>query len=385
MNELPTSFPGHFKKSPAGYSYYLPASLMCSQVIGLPVRIVKQMQDASLALGEFSSLIERIPNPQLFIHAYARKEAVLSSRIEGTQTNIEDAFQEQEDIDYEKRDDWAEVHAYIHAMGKALDGLKELPLCNRLIKQTHQHLLSQARGRYKCPGEFRKSQNWIAGSRPDNAHFVPPLQDYVPELMGDLEKFLQNPNLEMPELINVALIHYQFETIHPFLDGNGRMGRMLISLYLMEKKLLKHPILYISRFLEENRKHYYASLDKARESQEGVVRWISFFLDAVEQTAKDGIKVTQQLLDYDKGLRNHVIPWFGRRAKNGLRTLDLLYMRPVISAKQLQRYLNFSPQVSQNMLKMFNEHNILKEITGNRRNRIFLFHRYISLLNGKDN
>ena len=345
--------------------------------------IVRQMQDASLALGEFSSLIERIPNPQLFIHVYARKEAVLSSRIEGTQTNIEEAFREEAEVDLEKRDDWAEVNAYIEAMDKALELLQELPLCNRLIKQTHQHFLNQVRGKHKQPGEYRTSQNWIGGSRPDNAHFVPPMHEYVPELMGDLEQFAQQEQLPMPELINVALLHYQFETIHPFLDGNGRMGRMLISLYLMDKKILKHPILYISTFLERHRKDYYATLDKARESQVGVLQWISFFLDAVEQTAKDGILVTQELLNYDAALKTDVIPQLGRQAKNAARTLERLYLSPVVNAKQLQQSLGFSPQVSQNMVKLLTEHGILKEITGNKRNRLFIFHRYIDLLEGK--
>ena len=352
--------------------------------MSLPVLVVRQMQSASLALGEFSSLIERIPNPQLFIHAYAKKEAVLSSRIEGTQTKIEDAFRQEEEVDIEKRDDWAEVNAYIEAMDTALKLLQDLPLCNRLIKQAHHHLLNQVRGKHKQPGEFRNSQNWIGGSRPDNAHFVPPMHEYVPELMGDLEQFAQRERLPMPELINVALLHYQFETIHPFLDGNGRMGRMLIPLYLMEKKILKHPILYISTFLEAHRKDYYAALDKARESEAGVLQWISFFLDAVEQTARDGIRVTQQLLSYDEKLKNDVIPQLGRQAKNAMLTLERLYRRPLVNAKQLQQHLGFSPQVSQNMLRLFAEQDILKEITGNKRNRLFIFHHYITLLEGKD-
>lgn len=344
--------------------------------------IVRQMQDASLALGEFSSLIERIPNPQLFIHAYAKKEAVLSSRIEGTQTDIEEAFRQQEMVDLEKRDDWEEVNAYIQAMESTLELLRELPLCNRLIKQAHQRLLNQVRGKHKQPGEFRNSQNWIGGSRPGNAHFVPPSHEHVPELMGDLEKFVQQKRLPMPELINAALLHYQFETIHPFLDGNGRLGRMLISLYLMEKKILKHPILYISTFLEKHRKDYYASLDKARESEADVLQWISFFLDAVEQTAKDGIQVTQQLLSYDAELKGEVVPQLGRQAKNAMLTLELLYQIPVVNAKLLQEHLKFSPQISQNMLRLLTENGILKEITGNKRNRLFVFHRYISLLEG---
>ena len=382
MIPLAEKFPGTWRKSLTGYSYYLPASLEHAQRLTLPLSLSKQIQSASLALGEFSSLIERIPNPQLFIHAYAKKEALLSSRIEGTQATIEDAFRQQDEVAIEKRDDWAEVNAYIDAMKFALNTLHELPLCNRLIKSTHRQLLSQVRGKHKQPGEFRGSQNWIGGSRPDNAHFVPPAHEYIVALMNDLEKFIMNKQLQTPELINAALLHYQFETIHPFLDGNGRMGRMLVALYLMEKKILKHPILYISTFLEQNRKDYYASLDQARESEKGVVQWLSFFLDAVEQTAKNGINVTQKLIDYDTKLRNQQIPQFGRQAKNALKMLDLMYKMPVINAKKLQENLNFSPQVSHNMLRLFINHQILKEVTGNKRNRQFVFLHYLDLLMG---
>ena len=376
-------FPGEWKKSFNDYNYFLPASLKQSQEIQLSPHIFRHMQNAAFALGKFSSLIERIPNPHQFIHAYAVKEAQLSSRIEGTQTNIEDALKTETEIEPEKHDDWAEVQAYIKAMNEALDQRNELPLCNRLIKNAHKTLLSQVRGQHKFPGEFRTSQNWIGGSRPDNAHYVPPAHEHIGELMSDLEKFIQDNTLVMPELINAAFLHYQFETIHPFLDGNGRMGRMLISLYFLEKKLLKHPILYISTFFEEHRTNYYAALDKAREGSEGVSKWVSFFLDAVEQTAQDGIEVTQKLLDYDLKLRTEILPQFGRKTKDTLRVLEFLYRRPILTSKQLQEQLEFSPQVSQNMLKLLAEHNILQEITGNKRNRVFMFHQYITLLEGK--
>ncbi len=384
MGFLAQQFPGSWRTSSRGYRYYLPANLERSQEIFLVPGFTKQVQDTSLLLGEFSSLIKRIPNPHLFIHAYATKEATLSSCIEGTQTNIEDAFKKESEVAPEKRDDWEEVNAYIQAMKYAMERRTKLPLCNRLIQETHNVLLSQVRGKDKQPGAYRTSQNWIGGSRPDNAHFVPPAHEYIAELMSDLEKFIQTKPRTMPELMDAALIHYQFETIHPFLDGNGRIGRMLISLYLLEKGILEQPILYISTFLEKNRKEYYAALDKARESQDGVAKWVSFFLDAVKQTAQDGIDVTQKLLRYDTELKENVLPQLGRKAGNALRLLEHLYDSPVLTAKNVQKKLNVSPQTSQKMLKAFIEQNILREVTGNKRNRLFIFHHYITLLEGKD-
>ena len=383
MSLLASTFPGIWRDAPNQYRYFLPASLDRCEVIQLPTYLIKQVQDASLALGQFSSLIAQIPDPSSFVHAYTRKEAALSSRIEGTQTTIEDAFAQEADIAPKKRDDWNEVNAYIKAMQQAVESLEQLPLCNRVIKKTHQRLLSQVRGKTKQPGEFRTSQNWIGGSRPGNAHFVPPMQDYVAELMGDLEQFIQNKQSARPELIDAALIHYQFETIHPFLDGNGRMGRMLVSLYLLEKQIIKHPILYISTFLEARRKDYYHMLDGARASADGVIKWVSFFLDAVEATAKDGIDVTQKLVEYDKTLREKLVSTLGARAKKGLTLLSHLYSHPRINTNLIQRGLGFSAQISQSLVKDFVKLGILREMTGNKRNRKFVFHHYINLLMGK--
>ena len=283
------TFPGEWRKASTGYRYFLPASLFLSQNLALPVGLLGQLEKTGIALGRFSSLIDRLPNPQHFIYAYTCHEATLSSRIEGTQTQIQDAFMEQEDVALERRDDWSEVQAYIRALQQATAQHRDLSLSNRLIKQTHATLLDQVRGRHKSPGSFRKSQNWIGGSNPNNAHFVPPATEHVADLMSDLEKFIHDDQSRMPHLIKAALIHYQFETIHPFSDGNGRIGRMLISLYLLEKEVLRHPVLYVSQFFEQHRRNYYDALDRGRQSEEGAILWISFFLDAVRQTADNGI------------------------------------------------------------------------------------------------
>ena len=378
-------FPGVWRDAPTGYRYFLPGSLFLTKKISLPMPILKQLEEASLALGQFAALIERIPNPDLFIHAYTNKEAELSSRIEGTQTQIEDAFKtEAAEVEPEKRDDWSEVRAYIHAMRHAVDNLETLPLSNRLIKQAHEKLLSNTRGARKSPGEYRTSQNWIGGSRPDNAHFVPPSAEYIEDLMSDLERFIHADNLHLPELVKAALIHYQFETIHPFLDGNGRIGRMLIPLYLLNKKILSDPILYISTFFEAKRSEYYDALDRARKDQKGVINWISFFLDAVAQSAKDGIEVTKKLIEYDADLRTHTIPELGRRAGKGNELLDYLYQRPFTSAKHIQIKFQWSPQVSQRLLNDFVNNEILQEVTGQKRNRIFVFGHYLKLLRRRE-
>ena len=337
------------------------------------------MEAASLALGKFSALIEKIPNPTGYIVAFTRQEATQSSRIEGTQTDIEDAFKSKEDIDPEKRDDWQELQSYIQALDSAVEKLNTIPLCNRLIKKTHKILLSHSRGKNKQPGEFRQSQNWIGGSRPSNAHFVPVVTEYVDTAMDNLEKFIQDTTLKIPHLIKAALIHYQFETIHPFLDGNGRIGRMVISLYLLENKILKHPILYISDYFENNRQSYYDALDNARKSQEGIVKWISFFMDGVYQTATKGIKSTQHILDLKENITNKILT-LGRIAKNAQRLLELLFDTPVINSSFISRKLTLSPQSSHTLIAKFIELNILIEMTGYKRNRVFLFKEYLDIL-----
>lgn len=383
MNEsLASDFPGQWCNAPSGYRYFLPADLFKTQQLQLPFRIIKQLEESSLTLGRFASLIEKIPNPTQFIYAYTRKEATLSSRIEGTQTEIADAFKNEQEIAPERREDWAEVQAYIQAIDHARARLEELPLCNRLLCEAHERLLAQGRGQNKRLGEFRRSQNWIGGSRPDNAHFVPPAHEHVADLMANLEKFIDDDRQGMPHLIKAACIHYQFETIHPFLDGNGRIGRMLISLYLLEKKVLQHPILYISAFLEAHRSNYYDALNRARKNKEGFIQWISFFLDAVEHSAQDGITVTQKLIDYDTELREQKIPQLGRRAKNGLRLLDQLYEFPYVNAALLQETLQLRASASQTLLKNFMEIGILTEVTGYKRNRLFRFQHYLYLLSG---
>ena len=376
---------GQLIKDPSGYQYYMPSDIFNTLSLSLPLSINKQLEQASFALGRYSFLLEKMPDLSIFTALFHKKEATLTSRIEGIQTTIKDVFINEEDIPTEKRDDWAEVHCYIKSLEATIKALEKMPLCNRIIKDAHRTLLSQPRGQDKLPGEFRTSQNWIGGSRPDNAHFVPPAPHHVIELMGQLEKFINADNTQLPELVKIALIHYQFETIHPFLDGNGRIGRMLIPLYLMEKKIIEHPILFVSDFLEKNRSHYYSALDKARNSENGLINWISFFIDVIEKTANSGIAITQNLIEYQTELRERKLPQhFGRLTAKSIKLLEILFEQVIINSKALQLQLKFSPQVSNKLLNEFVKLGILKEITGGKRNRFFYFERYIQILHYED-
>jgi Fic family protein len=277
----------------------------------------------------------------------------------------------------EKRDDWAEVNNYVQSINEAIAELESLPLSNRLLKRTHAILMQGVRGEMKTPGDFRVSQNWIGGSGLNDAAFVPPHQDGVPDLMNDLEMFWHNENINVPDLIRIALSHYQFETIHPFLDGNGRIGRLLITLYLVNRGLLKKPSLYLSDFFERNRGSYYDALTRVRESND-MTHWIRFFLSAVIETAGKGKETFMSIL----ALRHEMdalIFGYGKRAENAQLLLKRLYSRPAIMANDAAECLGISHQAASSLLKKMVDDGILHEVTGYQRNRVYFFQRYLRL------
>lgn len=339
--------------------------------------IIFLLSEANRVIGQLEAYSQLIPDIDFFIKMHVVKESVLSSKIEGTKTNLEEALQEKDEIDPEKRDDWQEVHNYIEAMNYSQKRLEKLPLSNRLLKEIHSILLRGVRGEFRQPGEFRKSQNWIGGSSLSDAIFIPPSAENVPELMSDLEKFLQNDNLKLPHLIKIAIGHYQFETIHPFLDGNGRIGRLLITLYLIDKKLLTKPTLYISDFFEKHRLTYYNNLQLVRET-DNLTHWIKFFLQGVITTAEKGIITFKNIISLTNEIENKISS-LGRRIKTAKKILQYLYSDPVIKINDVKKLLDLQFSTAKRLIDKFVELNILKEATGYKRNRIFIFDKYLEL------
>jgi len=336
------------------------------------------LEEASLHLGALNSFSSLVPDADMFIIMHIFKEAVISNRIEGTRTNIEDALNEQDNLDPEKRDDWQEVHNYVKAMNNAIQELENLPLSNRLIKNTHKILLSTGRGEHKSPGEFRISQNWIGGATLSDAVFIPPAHEELPELLSDLELFLNNTNINIPHLIRIAIAHYQFETIHPFLDGNGRIGRLLISLYLVHSKVLQKPLLYLSDFFEKNKSLYYDNLTFVRTKND-MSQWIKYFLEGVSQTAENSAQTLKKIIELKTDLEKNELLSLGKRTKAANEFLYRLFHSPVITSAALQNEMKISAKTANSLIEAFINLNILKERTGYSRNRIFVFDKYVKL------
>lgn len=339
--------------------------------------LLKLLSQADREIGRLDMYSEYIPNIDLYISMHIAKEATQSSKIEGTKTNIEDALLEKDDVNKERRDDWEEVQNYISALNLAIERLKDLPFSSRLIKETHKTLLKGVRGKHKLPGEFRSSQNWIGGASISDATFIPPSFHTINEYMGDIEKFAHNEEYFLPELLKIALIHYQFETVHPFLDGNGRVGRLMITLYLVEKGLLKKPILYLSDFFERNRTLYYDNLMKAREKND-INQWFKFFLVGVIETAKNGITTFDGILKLQKEI-DVKIQNLGNRANNASIIINQLFHRPIIDAQLAKATTNLSFPSVYKLLRELEELNILSEITGGKRGKLYVFKDYLKL------
>ena len=359
------------------YKSFLPEPVNRQWIISDP-NLLTLLSEASRYLGELNAFSYQIPDIDFFIRMHVAKEAVTSSRIEGTQTNIAEAFLKREEIIPEKRDDWQEVQNYIEAVNTAIKLLEDLPLSNRLIRQTHKILLQSVRGKHKQPGSFRKTQNWIGGASLKDAIFIPPHPDDVPDLISDLEKFLNNDRIQIPELLRIAIAHYQFETIHPFLDGNGRIGRLMITLYLVNKKLLVKPSLYLSDFFERNRMLYYDNLSIVRYKND-LGQWLKFFLTGVVETAQNSISTFQSILTLKEESEKNIVQRMGKRARSGLALLNYLFRHPLVSAAEISKALKVSSPTANTLLRNLAELNILQEITGYKRNRMFAFTAYLDI------
>ena len=341
-------------------------------------KLDKLLAEANRQIGELNAYSLLIPNVDLYIKMHVKIEANKSSRIEGTRTTVEEDLLDVTDINPEKRDDWEEVQNYVKATNYGVERIKNgFPVCTRLIRELHKILMQGVRGEHKTPGEFRTSQNWIGGSMPSNAVYVPPPHTEIAECLTDFEKFINNEEIDTPDLIKIAILHYQFESIHPFLDGNGRIGRLLIPLYIQSKGMLDKSCLYISDYIERNKDTYYDMLTRVRTHND-MIAWIKFFLEAVIETSKTAKEkfrnVVELTMEMDKIIVNLPV-----KSDNVKKVIDVLYNEPVINRKKLCDITKIKEGTIKNIINCLLENNIIVETTGYSRNQIFTFQKYTDL------
>jgi Fic family protein len=369
---------GKLVKISGGYRAFVPNALPPD--IEWDIELVSKISRADLAVGNLSGLGENLPNPHLLIYPFIRREAVLSSRIEGTQSSLSDLLLFEAN-QVEKQTDVKEVQNYVRAMEYGLKRLNDLPLSLRFIRELHGILMDGVRGEHATPGEFRQSQNWIgsAGATLNDATFVPPPVIEMQECLGQLEKFLYSET-KLPTIVQAAMVHYQFETIHPFLDGNGRIGRLLVPLLLCQKKVLSKPLLYLSAFFEQHRPEYYELLMEVSQSGDWR-KWIEFFLQAVTEQSEDAVLRSRNLLELLRGYsqlvrEKHLSPTAGQ-------VVELIFMKPVLNVKTAQEFLKVSYPSAQYALTSLENEGILTEITGRKRDKVYAANDLLKALDGK--
>lgn len=374
---------GHYEITAVGgerVAAFVPSPLPSVPPVSLDGPLQRALEGAVLALGRLDGASALLPDKTLFLYAYVRKEAVLSSQIEGTQSSLSDLLLfELDEAPGVPLDDVVEVSNYVAALEHGLARLREgFPLSNRLIREIHAVLLSRGRGSGKDPGEFRRSQNWLGGSRPGNAVFVPPPHTELKDAMAALERFLHADDDGLPVIVRAGLAHVQFETIHPFLDGNGRVGRLLITLLLCQADVLREPLLYLSLFLKQHRSEYYRLLDEVRR-QGDWEEWLAFFLEGVGQTAELAVSTAQRLAEMFQVDRGR-IETRGRRAGSALRVHEVLKARPILSLPEVCRRSGLSFPAASSAMDLLTDLGIASELTGKRRNRLWAYHRYLAIL-----
>jgi len=368
---------GNYVKQSSGYKAFIPMDFPQNNIVEWDEDLILLLSKADLAIGKLNAIDQLVPDVDFFIKSFAKKEAALSSQIEGTQATLIDVFKAEAKIFDEKSSDVDEITNYIEAMNFGIERIKTLPLSLRLIRGIHEKILKGVRGQNRNPGEFRSSQNWIGGPTIDTAAFVPPTPQEMKRSLGDLENFMYKTGNKLPTLIKAGLIHAQFETIHPFLDGNGRTGRLLITFFLYKEGILSRPLLYISDFFKKNRADYYAKLNSYRFDT-GVNEWLKFFLEGIRAVSEDAVMVAQKIRKI-REQHLHEVSAFGRNAKTALFLLDQLYTYPIVDMQLVMNLTKLSKARALDLIEKFVTKDILRETTGKQRNRQFAYHEYVSL------
>lgn len=369
---------GNYITQPTGYKAFIPNPLPPKPVLKLEGHLTQKLAKASLLLARLDGMVYTLNNVDLFISMYGKREALLSSQIEGTQASLQDIFEFESGTTVDNPEDVAEVVNYIKALNYGIDRLESLPLSLRLIKELHAIILNHTHDAHKTPGEFKKSQNWIggAGSLLKDAIFIPPPPEEALKAMSDLERYMHSQS-SLPELIDCALIHYQFETIHPFLDGNGRVGRLLITFYLFWKGVVERPLLYLSYFFKKNRQEYYDRLRMVSQNGD-YEQWVDFFLEGVIQTSESAISTTKQILMLQETDKQKL--YSQTSSIITIQFLDRLFYTPIVSAQTAGEFLSLSHPAANNLIAKFVKFGILKEITGKKRDKRYAYSQYLEIL-----